>query len=169
MKLLINLLFISLSTCLSAQTALLSEFEQKWQNASEYTKEIAEQMPTEHFEFKPTEDMRSFKEQLMHMMGNVVWLSSSYLDGGTFKGDLKRSDYSRVEVLRLLEETSAFATNAIKNLKPEQLDEEVDFFAGPMTKRQILTLLNDHLTHHRGQIIVYLRLKGVKPARYRGW
>ena len=50
-----------------------------------------------------------------------------------------------------------------------QLEEKVEFFAGPMNKRQILTLLNDHQTHHCGQLIVYLRLKGVKPPDYRGW
>ena len=49
------------------------------------------------------------------------------------------------------------------------LDEEVQFFAGPMSKRQILVLMNDHLTHHRGQMIVYVRLKGVKPPAYKGW
>jgi uncharacterized damage-inducible protein DinB len=170
MKLFVSLFSLFLCTSIGAQSStLLSEFEQKWRNASDYTKEIAEQMPAEHFDFQPAADMRTFKEQLMHMMGNVVWLSSGYLGGGEFQSDLKRRDYTRVEVLRLLDETSAFAANAIKNLKPEELDDAVDFFAGPMTKRQILTLLNDHLTHHRGQIIVYLRLKDIKPARYRGW
>jgi uncharacterized damage-inducible protein DinB len=25
----------------------------------------------------------------------------------------------------------------------------------------------DHITHHRGQIVVYLRLNGIKPPQYR--
>lgn len=38
-----------------------------------------------------------------------------------------------------------------------------------MTRRQILLLLHDHQTHHIGQVIVYLRLKGIKPPAYVGW
>jgi len=30
-------------------------------------------------------------------------------------------------------------------------------------------LLNDHQTHHRGQLVVYLRLNGIKPPAYIGW
>ncbi len=38
-----------------------------------------------------------------------------------------------------------------------------------MTERQIINLMNDHLTHHRAQAIVYLRLNGVMPPKYVGW
>jgi hypothetical protein len=34
------------------------------------------------------------------------------------------------------------------------------------TPQETLTL---HQTHHRGQLVVYLRLKGIKPPQYRGW
>jgi uncharacterized damage-inducible protein DinB len=50
-----------------------------------------------------------------------------------------------------------------------QMDEKVKFFAGPITRRQILILMHDHQTHHLGQLIVYLRLKGIKPPDYIGW
>ena len=57
----------------------------------------------------------------------------------------------------------------IKNTKPENLKDEVEFFAGPKTKLQILNLLQDHVTHHRGQLIVYLNLNEIKPPSYVGW
>lgn len=41
--------------------------------------------------------------------------------------------------------------------------------AGPLTRRQILILMHDHQAHHIGQLIVYLRLKGIKPPGYVGW
>nr|WP_262481137.1 DinB family protein [Algibacter pectinivorans] len=42
----------------------------------------------------------------------------------------------------------------------------MDYFGADRTKRQILLLLADHITHHRGQMLVYMRLKGIKPPRY---
>jgi uncharacterized damage-inducible protein DinB len=102
-------------------------------------------------------------------MSNANWLSSDYLGGKKLEQNLRNADYTKSEVIAILQEGFANVAAALENLKPEQLEEPVKFFAGPMNKRQIMTLLNDHHTHHRGQIIVYLRLKGVKPPRYVGW
>lgn len=41
--------------------------------------------------------------------------------------------------------------------------------AGRMSKLQFINLLNDHQTHHRGQMMVYLRLNGIQPPEYMGW
>jgi uncharacterized damage-inducible protein DinB len=40
---------------------------------------------------------------------------------------------------------------------------------GSSTKNRILNLMDNHLAHHRGQMIVYLRLKGIEPPSYVGW
>ncbi|MGK0251702.1 MAG: putative damage-inducible protein DinB, partial [Gammaproteobacteria bacterium] len=45
----------------------------------------------------------------------------------------------------------------------------VEFFAGPKSRMQILNLLQDHVTHHRGQLIVYLNLNSIEPPQYSGW
>ncbi len=36
-----------------------------------------------------------------------------------------------------------------------------------MSGHEVLMLAWDHTTHHRGQLIVYLRLKGIKPTDYK--
>ena len=57
----------------------------------------------------------------------------------------------------------------IENTNDADLKITVDFFAGPKSKLQILNLLQDHLSHHRGQLIVYLNLNNIKPPSYIGW
>lgn len=163
------LLATALSATATAQSGYLAEFQQKWQNAANYTIEVAEAMPEDRFGFEPTEAEMTFAEQLMHIMSNMTWLSRDYLGGGGFDHDLKRKDWTKTEAIALLRQAFDHAGKAAAALSPEQLEEKVEFFAGPMTKRQILTLMNDHLTHHRGQLVVYLRLSGVKPPDYRGW
>ncbi len=154
---------------LPAQSSYLAECQQKLKNSAEYTLEVAELMPEAHYDYKPTAEEMGFKEQLLHLIGNVNWLTSDYLGGKKLDKDLKKKDYTKTEVINILKEGYALATEALANFKSEQLEEPVKFFAGPMNKRQILTLLNDHQTHHRAQILVYLRLNGIKPPRYRGW
>ena len=154
---------------LPAQQSYLAECQQKLKNSAEYTLEVAELMPEEKYDYKPTAEEMSFKEQLLHLIGNVNWLTSDYLGGKKLDKDLKKKDYTKAEVIDILKEGYALAAEALVNFKSEQLEEPVKFFAGPMNKRQILTLLNDHQTHHRAQMLVYLRLNGVKPPKYRGW
>ena len=123
-------------------------------------------MPADQYSYKPTDEVRTFEDQVVHTANNIVWLSSSYLDGGTFE---KETPTGKDACIDYLTRALAFAKSAQENLDLSSLDDEVDFFAGPMRKRRILFLLNDHLTHHRGQMIVYLRMNGIKPDRYKGW
>ena len=170
MRLLVMLtLFGFYQVSIAQDDAFLKECLEKWENGAEYTIELAEAMPADKYDFRPSPEVRSFREQVVHIMNNMVWLSSTYLSKTSFKGDLKHKDLSKDEIIMLLRQATIFAKSAIKNLEPEDLEDTVDFFAGPMTKRQILVLMNDHMTHHRGQIIVYARMNDIKPPRYRGW
>ncbi len=159
-----------LSSPVGAQSSdYLSDFLKKWQNAAAYTLEVAELMPADAYDYRPTPEVDSFREQLLHSVSNMVWLSTSYLGGEGWAVDLKREDYTKAEVLDILRTAFDYSTRMVEALDAPQLAESVDFFAGPMNKRQILQLMNDHLTHHRRQAIQYLRQKGIKPPAYRGW
>jgi uncharacterized damage-inducible protein DinB len=67
--------------------------------------------------------------------------------------------------------TNAFnlAITTVQHVSANELDDQVDFFAGKKNKMLMVNLLNDHQAHHRGQLIVYLRLKGITPPPYTGW
>jgi len=152
-----------------AQSAFLAEATEKWDNAMAYTLELAEAMPAEHYSFKPTAEQMSFQEQLLHTASNVAWLTHDYLGGEKLEIDTELGSATKREVVGVLRQAMANAKAALADFPEGQLDEKVAFFAGPMSKRKVILLLHDHLTHHRGQLIVYARLKGVKPPKYRGW
>ena len=148
----------------------ISDYSVKWENAMAYTMEFAELMPADAYDFKPTEEQRSFAEQLTHICGNILWLSTDYLGGKDITGgEFDKNPTEKAEVITLLEKSFQHAAETISNFDPDHLDDEVQFFAGPMSKRRIMFLMTDHVTHHRGQLVVYLRLKGLEPPAYRGW
>lgn len=155
----------------SAQDSLfIQEAALKWTNAAAYTLEVARAMPPEQYNFRPTPEEMSFGEQLEHMAENMMWLSSNYLTGISVESPLLiKEGRNPEEIIALMELALNTAREAILRANPEGLSATVDFFAGPMTRRQIILLLHDHHTHHRGQLVVYLRLNGIKPPRYRGW
>ncbi len=154
----------------SQDSLFLQETLQKWQNATAYTLEVARAMPPERFDFKPADEEKTFGEQLDHIGENMTWLASDYLVGKKFEHPLiEKKERTPEERIELLLASLLFAQDAIANTSPDSLAVVKSFFAGPMSRRQIIALMHDHHTHHRGQLIVYLRLNGIKPPKYRGW
>lgn len=154
---------------MNAQNDVISAFLLKWENSKNYLLEIAEAMPEEYFNFKPTERQMTFQEQLLHIRSNMVWLSEKYFVDGDYKKSEKINPSTKAEIIQEL--TIAFDNVAeiIRNVPLDDLTTEVEFFAGPKSKLQILNLIQDHVTHHRGQIIVYLNLNEIEPPKYSGW
>jgi uncharacterized damage-inducible protein DinB len=153
------------------------EWLEKWENSRQYTLEAIELVPDSSLQFRPTEGQMSFQEQIQHISGNMFGLSRRFLDHqpasfneGDLQAKLSAETLSREELVALLTEAHAFAADAVQELTEDRWEEPVEnFFAGPKSRRTIVYLLQDHATHHRAQILVYLRLLGLTPPRYRGW
>jgi uncharacterized damage-inducible protein DinB len=152
-----------------SQNETIDAFLEKWENSKNYLLEVAKAMPEDKYNFKPTEREMSFGEQLVHIKGNMDWLSTSYFTDEEFDEKKDENTYSKQEIISMLEKSFDNVSEIIKKTEPKSLNEKVDFFAGPKTKLQILNLLQDHVTHHRGQLIVYLNLNEITPPKYVGW
>jgi len=159
------------SLCLIGQNHIpVKELEEKWKNSMEYTLEIAELMPDSLYDFKPTDEEMSFGEQLLHMRENMTWLSQVYMMNHTnYRMENKELPSLASEIKKEIHDAYTLAMIAHKEMDINRLNDKMDFFAGPKSVRQIIHLMHDHATHHRGQLIVYLRLNGIKPPKYRGW
>ncbi|HET9487262.1 MAG TPA: DinB family protein [Chryseosolibacter sp.] len=159
------------TTAQSIDSLFVSMSHSKLQSARAYTLEVARLMPPEHYSFRPDDDEMSFGEQLLHLSQNLGWLSSYYLnkkaENPVTKGDIKLQD--KDSIIAVVSKAYDYALGVLKDFPPGRLRDKNQFFAGPMNQVQIITLLNDHQTHHRGQLIVYLRMKKIRPPAYVGW
>jgi len=163
------IVLLNISPFMAQQITPKTAFLEKWENSKNYLIEMTEAMPEENYDFKPTEREMSFSEQLLHIKQNMEWLSTTYFTENEDKKEENTSQKSKDEIIAELKNSFDTVLEIVKNTPDENLQETVDFFAGPKSKLQILNLLQDHVTHHRGQLIVYLNLKNVKPPKYVGW
>jgi len=168
-KYLFVLAFFAISIANAQQDTPISAFLEKWENSKNYLVQIAELMPEDKYSYKPTARQDTFRELLLHIKQNMDWLSTSYFSKYTKNNQKKATYTTKAEVIAAIKEAFNNTAVIIKKANPEELKEVVDFFAGPKTKLQILNLLQDHVTHHRGQLVVYLNLNDIKPPRYVGW
>ncbi|MEL4306930.1 DinB family protein [Joostella sp. CR20] len=167
MKKLFFALCLLISFSIKAQETPITAFTEKWENSKTYLLNIAQLMPEENYDFRPTEREMSFKEQLLHIQQNINWLGKTYFNAEINTETTK--PLSKEELLASISNSFDAVNTAVQNTSEENLKNKVDFFAGEKTKLQILNLLQDHVTHHRGQLIVYLNLNAIKPPKYVGW
>jgi len=166
--------FLTIISCLAffnmtSQNEPISAFLEKWNNSKAYLIDIAKAMPEEAYSFKPTEREMTFAQQLLHIKENMDWLSTSYFSLEKYQNSKDINVYTKAEIIAMLAISFNNVALKVSKASKKDLSKKVDFFAGPKTKLQILNLLQDHVTHHRGQIIVYLNLKDVAPPKYVGW
>jgi len=146
-------------------------FLEKWENSKNYLIAIAEAMPEDKYTYAPTEREMNFGAQLLHMRGNMLWLGNTYFSASNFDRNSlsKNVPLGKRAIINALKKSFDEVYALVEKTSVEELKTTVSFFAGPKSKLQILNLLQDHLTHHRGQIIVYLNLNDIIPPDYSGW
>lgn len=140
-----------------------------WERARAYTLEYLNASTDEVIAFKPTPEMRSFGQQMLHIAeANYGFgaMASGKASPFTF-GELEKAadDYKTKEALaKAVLESYDFIIAAIKETDKSKLGETIKVFNRfDMTRAVAFEKAFEHQTHHRGQTTVYLRLKGVTP------
>lgn len=147
----------------------IPELVKEWERAKAYTLEYLEAMPEDAYGLRPTPEMRSFAEQMLHLTdGNygIVSVVIGVKSPVEFGDSEKVTDKSKANVIKLVLAGYDYVINGLKAMKDAQLNERITLFNQyEMSKSTALTKIFEHQTHHRGQTTVYLRLAGVKPPQ----
>jgi len=176
MKKLVNIISTSLflgiyflvSTQVLAQTSK-EEFMSKWKNSKQFTLDVLDKMPDSGMDYKTDPAAMSFKEQIHHIGSAIVGISQGYLMGAQpdFTIDLKTA--SKAELAAYVAKCYDYGTKAMAALTLDQGKETQDVFGNQASRNQVMALLMDHSTHHRGAAIAYLRSNGVEPPAFVGF
>ncbi|MEO1098332.1 MAG: DinB family protein [Bacteroidota bacterium] len=143
----------------------IKELSKKWKGNKRYTLKFIEVIEKEHLSFKPMEGAKTYQSQLSHI---TTWTRthSRFVTG---KGLSKPSRKTKEELLFYLNEGFDEIISFLKSTTKEELSEVVDMWYGKVSKESILSTIDNHISHHRGQLVIYLRLLGIKPPSYIGW
>ena len=149
---------------LAQDGGLPSEIVDHWKTSKKYMLALADQMPAADYSFKPTPAEMSFGQQMAHIAGaNAMFFAAL---SGQKNPIAKPANFEKATVVKMLNDSYDFAISALSGLSPDRLHQTIDSPEGKMTGVELLLLATDHTAHHRGQCIVYLRLKNIKPTDY---
>jgi uncharacterized damage-inducible protein DinB len=168
-KLLTTLCFVVGITMSAKSQSSIDDIVKEWERAKAYTKEYLDAMPEAGYALKPTPEMRSFADQLLHLTDANYGFAASATGATSPVGrgeSEKATDKSKANVTKLVLAGYDFVIDNVKKMTPAQLNETVKMFGQfDMTKGMALAKCFEHQTHHRGQTTVYIRLAGAKPPQ----
>lgn len=149
---------------LAEDMGVQTQLVEHWKTSKKYLLALAEQMPAGDYGFKPNPEEMSFGQQMAHIAGSNAYFFSKLT--GEKNPIPKPANYDKATVVKMLEDSYDFCIKALGALDMARLHETIDTGEGKMTGAELLILATDHTAHHRGQTIVYLRAKNIKPVEY---
>jgi uncharacterized damage-inducible protein DinB len=147
-----------------ASPSLVKELVASWQRAATDIIDVAEAMPEEKYAYKPTPEISTFRDQLVHVAGIVQRFIDSAKGIKSESGQPHKA-MTKAEVIGLLKQTFQTGQEMLGSLTDAQLLEQVKFpFGDRMVTRFAFWQgpLYQARNHH-GQLVVYLRLNGIVP------
>lgn len=140
-----------------------------WERAKAYTKEYLDASNDDVINFKPTPEMRTFGQQMLHLAEGNYGLSSAAAgkQSPVKFGSLEKSDQHKTKeaVTKAVMESYDYVIATVKEMDDQKMNATVKIFNFEMSGQVALNKTFEHQTHHRGQTTVYLRLKGVTPPQ----
>jgi len=156
------LMGMALTLCVTMLTSMDKKegdydwLKQRLETTKAFTIQVINAMPDDDFDYKPSDDVRSFKAQAYHIVYSIDYFNR------VFKGNAQsawapgdENSKSKAELAKWAAEQFDAINETILNA-----DNNERLTAG------IISYL-DHNAHHRGQLITYLRMKDITPPTYR--
>lgn len=123
-------------------------------NSKNYTLSVAEAMPDKSYDSRPAGAGWNFRELLHHIAYGIQWWEANYI-----KDD--KTDWAPPATKKNKKDVIAYLNEAYDGL--EQTINEGKLSAEAV---QGFHATIDHITHHRGQAVLHLRVQGIEPPEY---
>lgn len=128
-----------------------------------YITAAAEAMPEEHYAFKPTPDVRSFGELLGHIANaNYNFCAAPKKTASPNKSNIEKTATTKAAIVAAVKESFAFCDSAYE-IADAGLTEMIKMGQREVGAAYPLTFNVAHNFEHYGNIVTYMRLKGLVP------
>ncbi len=144
---------------------LSTDVKRDYQSVRDYFIRAAEKMPEADYGFKPSPDVRSFGQQVAHVADDQYNLCAPA------KGETRKAAYTEIEdtlskkaeLIAALKGAFAYCDGAYDALTDASGAEIVKTMKGGRARFGMLNWNLWHTWEHYGNVVVYLRMKGLVP------
>jgi len=127
-----------------------------------FVTQAAEKMPEDNYSFKPAADVRSFGQIIGHIADDQYFFCSR-VKGETKKSEIEKTVTSKADLVSQLKEAISYCDSVYDSMTDDAASQKVKFFGGERTKLVILDFNTGHTYEHYGNLVTYMRIKGLVP------
>lgn len=147
----------------SPADAALASIRQQWTGVTNNITRSAEMVPEADYAYKPVATVRTFGQLVAHVAGAQFAMCAAALgEKSRDEGEFEKATLSKAELVKALRESTAYCDRAYKQTSAAAAG-MTDLY-GDRTPRFSALMLNAvHNGEHYGNMITYLRMKGMVP------
>ena len=123
----------------------------------------AEKMPEENYTFKPTPEVRSFAQLVGHQADEAYFFCSQAVSADNPVKGLEKTKTSKADLVAALKDGVAYCNKTLASMTDTKGSEVIKFFNFDMARLGLLSLNTAHMDEHYGNMVTYMRLKGIVP------
>lgn len=123
----------------------------------------AQKMPEENYAFKPTPDVRTFGQLIGHVADAQYLFCSAAIGDKNPSPGVEKSKTAKADLVQALQDAFSYCDKAFDAMTDAHAAEIVKFFGRDQAKLTVLSFNNAHNDEHYGNIVTYMRLKGLVP------
>jgi uncharacterized damage-inducible protein DinB len=123
----------------------------------------AEKMPEENYSFKPVDTVRTYGQIIGHLA------DAQYLFCSTASGEkspdlkIEKTKTSKADLVAALKEGFAYCDKVYDSMTDAAATQTVKFFGNDVPKFAVLSVNIGHNMEHYGNLVTYMRIKGIVP------
>jgi len=123
----------------------------------------AQKMPEENYSFKPTPEVRSFGQLVGHV-ADANFMFCALVSGETMpQKDIEKTKTSKADLVAALKESVAYCNKVYDGMTDAKGAELTKFMDFKLARLSVLTVNTAHTDEHYGNMVTYMRLKGLVP------
>ncbi len=123
----------------------------------------AQKMPEENYSFKATPAVRSFGQIVGHVADTSFMLCSLAAGETMPRKDFENTKTSKADLISALKESVAYCNKVYEGMTDAKGAEMTKFMDFNLARISVLTVNTAHSNEHYGNLVTYMRLKGLVP------
>src|ERR1700756_4874206 len=123
----------------------------------------AQKMPEENYSFKPTPEVRSFGQLVGHVADASYMFCSQAAGEANPMKDIEKTKTSKADLVAAVKDAVAYCNKAFDSMTDAKGSQMVKLMNFDMARLTLLSLNTAHTDEHYGNMVTYLRIKGIVP------
>jgi uncharacterized damage-inducible protein DinB len=128
----------------------------------------AVKMPEGNYSFKPTPEVRSFGQLVGHVADAQYGFCSTAMGEANPTKGIENTKTSKADLVAALKDGVAYCNKAFAGMTDAKGSQMVKMMSFDLARLTVLSINTAHADEHYGNMVTYLRMKGIVPPSSEG-